>query len=252
MFILFWYTGAENINVSIQFVRFFEDGNVKLVHIISVKIDKNIFDSIIDPESLFQAWQKFRNGKSKRKDVTQFEWNLESNIFKLHRDLVNGIYRHGSYTDFYITDPKLRHIHKATVRDRIVHHAVYQVVNTIFERSFIFDSYSCRIGKGTHAAVNRLEKFVRKVSKNYTGPCWALQFDVKKFFDSVDHDILLSILKQKISCPKTNRLLAEIVGSYSSSNSVGGGDATWNHSRERSPDWEFNLAVVRERVYGCI
>ncbi len=172
---------------------------------------------------MFSAWREFRRGKRGRRDVAEFECSLEDNIFALREDLASGRYKHGPYQRFHIFDPKHRIIHKASVRDRLVHHAVYRVLYPIFEQSFIYDSYSCRIGKGTHAAVSRLQTFVRKVSKNYTSPCWALKFDIKKFFDSVDHNILLNVLKQKISCPKTNRLLAEIVNSYLSSNSVGGG-----------------------------
>ncbi|MBI4098588.1 MAG: Retron-type reverse transcriptase [Candidatus Magasanikbacteria bacterium] len=173
-----------------------------------------MFDEIISLENLFSAWREFRRGKRDKSDVQLFERHIEDNIFSLHEDLANGWYRHGLYERFHIFDPKHRIIHKATVRDRLVHHAVYRVLMPIFERSFIFDSYSCRKGKGTHAAVNRLEDFVRKASKNYTRNCFALQLDIRKVFDSVDHIILLQTLQQKISCPRTNALLTEIVGSY--------------------------------------
>ena len=126
-------------------------------------------------------------------------------------------YRHSDYTSFYITDPKLRHIHKAEVRDRIVHHAVYRILYPIFDKSFIFDSYSCRLNKGTHRAVKRLESFTRKVSGNYTKPCFALKCDVKKFFDSVDHQILLGIIQKKITDLDTIWLLKRIIGSFNKS-----------------------------------
>ena len=183
----------------------------------------NIFSEIISVGNLFSAWCEFRRGKRGRYDVQEFERHLEDNVFELNEDLLNGWYHHGSYHRFHIYDPKHRIIHKAAVRDRLVHHALFRILNPIFERSFIYDSYSCRVGKGTHAAVNRLEVFARKASENNTSPCFALKFDIKKFFDSVDHKILLEILKQKISCTKTNRLLVEIVGSYSNSNTFGGG-----------------------------
>jgi retron-type reverse transcriptase len=186
----------------------------------------SIFDSIVSVNNLFAAWREFRRGKRRKKDVQEFERNLEDNIFQLHGELANGVYRHGPYRRFHVFDPKHRIIHKAGVRDRLVHHAVYRVLNPVFDRSFIFDSYSCRTGKGTHAAVNRLTTFVRRVSRNYAGPCWALKFDVRKFFDSVDHGILFGILEQKIACLKTNRLLREIVSSYSTPKAVGGGVAT--------------------------
>jgi RNA-directed DNA polymerase len=193
-----------------------------------------MFDQIISLENLFAAWREFRRGKRGRQDVQEFERNLEDNIFALRDDLNAGTYRHGPYHRFHIFDPKHRIIHKATVRDRLVHHAVYRVLYPLFDRSFIFDSYSCRIKKGTHAAVDRLELFTRQVSRNYALPCWALKFDIKKFFDSVDHEILMGILERKIASPRQDvgarndtdnvlELLEEIVGSYSTPNPVGGG-----------------------------
>lgn len=182
-----------------------------------------MFDKIISLENLFFAWREFRRGKRGRQDVQEFERNLEDNIFSLRTDLVNGQYCHGSYHRFHIFDPKHRIIHKASVRDRLVHHAVYRVLYQLFDRSFIFDSYSCRIGKGTNAAVDRLGVFAKRVSKNFSGACWALKFDVRKFFDSVDHGILMEILEKRVYDYKTIELLAEVVGSYSISNSVGGG-----------------------------
>lgn len=164
--------------------------------------------------NLLASWQQFRGGKRSREDVGQFERALESELFALHRDLRDGTYRRGGYTGFYITDPKLRHIHKAEIRDRIVHHAVYRVLYPIFNPTFIHDSYSCRLDKGTHRAVKRLESFTRKVSRNYTQPCWALKCDIRKFFDSVDHEILTTLLEKRIDDERVRDLLKEIVGSY--------------------------------------
>lgn len=154
-----------------------------------------------------------------------FERRLEDNVFALAEDMRSGRYRHGPYRKFVIRDPKVRVIHKASVRDRLAHHAIHRVLSPIFERSFIHDSYSCRVGKGTHAAVRRLEVFARKVSRNYNGPCWVLKFDIRRFFDSVDHGILLESLKKRVECPRTLELLANIVGSHMNENTVGGGDA---------------------------
>jgi RNA-directed DNA polymerase len=158
----------------------------------------SLFSQIISIDNLYHSWLEFKKGKRKSFDVQIFERNLEDNLFKLHTELKTKNYWHGKYISFYITDPKQRHIHKATVRDRIVHHAVYRVLYPIFDKSFIFDSYSCRVGKGTHKAVYRLEKFVRKVSKNYKGQSLVLKCDVRKFFASVDHDILMSLIEKKI------------------------------------------------------
>lgn len=176
----------------------------------------NLFSQIVSLENLFLGWKEFRRGKRKKQDVQEFEKHFEDRLFQLHYDLKNKTYRHSYYTSFYITDPKLRHIHKACVKDRIVHHAVYRVLYLIFDKTFIFDSYSCRIGKGTHKAVSRLEKFTRKVSKNYTQPCWALKCDIKVFFDSVDHLILFELIKKKIQDHETLNLIWNIISSFSS------------------------------------
>src|SRR3989344_3129992 len=117
----------------------------------------NIFDEIVSLDNLFLAWFEFRRGKRKKPDVQKFEFSLEDNLFKLHEELKERTYQHSLYQDFYVRDPKLRHIHKASVRDRIVHQAVFRILYQIFDKGFIYDFYSCRFYKGTHKAVSRLE-----------------------------------------------------------------------------------------------
>ena len=180
---------------------------------------KNLFNKIAEPEPLFKAWDEFKSNKRSKADVQLFEKDLERNIFDLSRDLKNTTYKHGPYAGFYIYDPKRRHIHKATVRDRVLHHAIFQVLNGIFEPTFIPNSFSCRIGKGTHKGVAAINAMVRKLSRNYTQPCFALKCDIKKFFDSIDHNILLDLLKRRINDPKLIALLEEIVGSFNSGQS---------------------------------
>ena len=172
------------------------------------------YNEIISSENLFQAWNTFKKGKRKRLDVMLFEQNLEGNIFELHASLKNKIYRHDIYSEFFVNDPKRRHIHKATVKDRIVHQILYDYLVDIFEKTFIFDSYSCRVGKGTHKGVKRLSYFFRKVSKKYTNPCWALKLDIKKFFASVDHSILFGLIEKKIKDEDTLWLLERIITSF--------------------------------------
>lgn len=181
-----------------------------------MRVYKNIFERIISPENIFSAWDAFKSDKRSKLDVSQFEWQLEENIFQLHRELQRKTYRHGPYESFYVKDPKQRHIHKATVRDRILHHAVFSVINPIFEPTFIPTSFSCRVGYGTHKGVEVLEKIMRKVSQNNTHPCFVLKCDVRRFFDSVDHGILLSIIKKCIKDVDAIWLLEAIVRSYES------------------------------------
>ena len=181
-----------------------------------MKIYKDLYWLIISPQALFKAWNIFKSDKRKKPDVAQFELDLEHNIFSLYRDLKNGTYKHGPYYGFWIHDPKLRKIHKATVRDRVLHHALFAVLYDIFEPTFIADSYSCRIGKGTHKGVQKIANIIRIVSKNNTHPCHVLKCDIRKFFDSINHEVLLSILRRKIKDPSAIVLLEEIVESYAS------------------------------------
>lgn len=185
-----------------------------------MKIYKNLFEKIISPENLFSAWDAFKSDKRNKHDVQQFEWRLEENIFQLCRELRNKIYKHGPYTGFYIRDPKQRHIHKASVRDRVLHHAVFSVINPIFEETFIPASFSCRVGYGTHRGVSVLEKIARQIHKNGTSFCFILKCDIQKFFDSVDHQVLLSIIRKRIKDEDAMWLLQEIIESYSSSQST--------------------------------
>lgn len=179
----------------------------------------NLYSEIISTKNLFLAWQVFRRDKRRKQDVMEFEWRLEENIFDLHRNLAEKRYRHGPYTGFYITDPKRRHIHKAIVRDRVLHHAIYNKLYMLFDPTFIATSFSCRVNKGTHKGVMWLRDVVRRVSLNYTKPCYVLKCDIKKFFDSVDHVVLLDILHRRIKDKDVMLLLREIIGSYGSEHS---------------------------------
>jgi Retron-type reverse transcriptase len=181
------------------------------------------YSQLISIENLFQAWSEFRVGKRKRADVQAFERNIEDNLFSLYHDVKKQTYQHGEYQSFYVHDPKRRHIHKAQVSDRVIHHLLYIYLYSLFDKIFIYDSYSCRIDKGTHRAVKRLEKFSRKVSRNYTTDCWALKCDIKKFFASVDHEILLGLLRRKVADPDILWLLEQVIASFSSDQGVGKG-----------------------------
>lgn len=179
------------------------------------------YQDIISSENLLLAWQEFYVGKRNKKDVIEFELNLADNILHLHQELANGIYHHGGYHDFFIADPKLRHIHKAKVCDRLVHHAIYRQIYPFFDKTFISHSYSCRLNKGTHRAINAFNKMAGQISANHTRTCWVLQCDIKKFFDSINHEILLGILKDYISDNRILLLLANIINSYKASSGCG-------------------------------
>ena len=191
-------------------------------------------------ENLYLSYKEFRRGKRKKPDVQLFERHLEDNLFELHHQLKNKTYQHSNYTSFYITDPKRRHIHKASVKDRVVHHAVYRLLYPIFDESFIYDSYSCRLKKGTHKAINRLEKFTRIVSRNHTRPCFALKCDIKKFFASVDHNILYKLVKRKINDKDVLGLIWGIIKSFDSKNQL---PRKLEIERERELKEDYPLAI---------
>lgn len=176
----------------------------------------HVYENIISLENLLAAWKEFIKGKRKRKDVSIFADNLSDNLYDLHQDLKNKLYIHASYSAFNISDPKPRNIHKATVRDRLLHHAIYRILYPYFDKRFIFDSYSCRDNKGTHKAMNRFRDFFYKVSKNNTRTCWVLKCDIRKFFASIDQKILLEILRKHIADEETIMLLNKIITSFSS------------------------------------
>jgi retron-type reverse transcriptase len=177
------------------------------------------YNDIISVENLLLAWKEFKKGKKSRIDVQIFERNLMSNILSLHHELANKTYKHGTYFAFNISDPKPRNIHKASVRDRLLHHTVYRVLYPFFDKTFIVDSYSCRVNKGTHRALRRFEYFARKISKNHTKTCWVLKCDIRKFFASIDQKILLDILDGYVSDKDIVWLLTTVIQSFYSTES---------------------------------
>ena len=181
------------------------------------------FEEIISLENLCLAWQEFIIGKKIRMDVRMFSRRLMDNIVSLNQDLANQTYQHGGYESFYITDPKPRHIHKATVRDRLLHHALHRIFYPFFSRTFIFDSYSCRIGKGLHKAVGRFIQMANQVSQNNTKTCWILKCDIRKFFPSIDHRILFQILQEYIPDKNILWLLRQVIDSFSTDGNFGVG-----------------------------
>jgi RNA-directed DNA polymerase len=172
------------------------------------------FEDIVSVENLLEAWREFLRGKRHRPDVQEFSLCLMDNIFLLHEELLNHIYNHGGYEAFNICDPKPRNIHKAAVRDRLLHHAIYRKLYPFFDKTFIADSYSCRINKGTHKAVNRFREFTHKTSKNNTKTCWVLKCDIRKFFASIDHQILMAILEKYIPDKGILWLLEKVIDSF--------------------------------------
>ncbi len=179
------------------------------------------YNYIISSENLLGAWREFLKGKKSRKDTQLFSFRLIENIAHLYNDLLSGKYTHGPYEAFKINDPKPRSIHKSSVRDRLLHHAVYRQLYPFFDRIFIADSFSCRVNKATYKATKRFKAFYLKESSNETRTCWILKCDIRKFFENIDHQIFLDILRKYISDQNIINLLKNIIYSFSSAHGRG-------------------------------
>ncbi len=163
---------------------------------------------------MLAAWREFLKNKRGRRDIERFSIHLTDNILALRRELFDKTYQHGPYRAFRINDPKPRDIHKATVRDRLLHHAIYRILYPYFDPKFIFDSYSCRYDKGVHRAINRFRDDALKVSRNHTRTVWVLKCDIRKFFANINHEILDNSLKKHIRSGYTILLLSKVVRSF--------------------------------------
>lgn len=179
---------------------------------------KDLYSQIYEWKNLVLAWKNARKRKTKKRYVKRFEANLRENLLKLQQELISKTYKPAPLKNFILRDPKTRKISKSIFRDRVVHHAICNIIVPIFQKGFIFDSHANQIGKGTHKTLERFDKFKRKVSKNHTRTCYVLKADIKHYFEEIDHDILLEIIKRKI--PDENVL--ELIRLILSNQTIGG------------------------------
>lgn len=173
-----------------------------------------LYDSIADIDNLWHAFVKAKRGRESKSSVNLFLKKSSQEIIKLHKMLVNEQVDVGTYHCFRIFEPKERVICAASFSDRVLHHAIMNVCHPYFESFQIFDSYATRIGKGQYAALNRAVLFSREYS-------WFCKLDVRKYFDSVDHALLLSFLGRRFKDERLLRLFKLIIQSYSTVNSKG-------------------------------
>lgn len=166
----------------------------------------NLWPQITAWENLLLAYRKCRRRKRYKPPATAFDFNWEENLLRIQRELLDETYSPGEYRHFHITDPKPRKISAAPFRDRVVHHALVNVLEPIFERRFIFDTYACRRKKGTHRAISRAQCFLRRHD-------WYLKTDIVRFFPTVDHELLFAQLGRTIRDAQTLRLIAVILQS---------------------------------------
>ncbi len=179
-----------------------------------MKVWHRIYYKLITKQNVFRGYKEFLVGKSKKKDVIRFDENKIQNLASLRKALIFKTYRPQGYSEFYVRDPKTRIIHKAQVVDRVVHHIVSDQLEEIFEPTFIYHSYACRKKKGTHRGVRTLQKMGMSVSRNNKRNCWILKCDIKKFFASMNHQVLLKILSRKIKDKDFLDLLSKIIDSF--------------------------------------
>lgn len=174
----------------------------------------NLFENMVSLEHLFECWDLFRRGKRENFDVQVFERHREDNIFSLRDDLMSLEYKHGAYFQFDVFEPKKRNINAASVKDRLVHQIVFSVLSKVFDKRFIFHSFSNRANKGTHLGSSFLTKMLCKSSLNGTRSCYALKMDVRKFFDHVDHSILKMLIRRVIGDEKMLKIVDIIIDSF--------------------------------------
>lgn len=174
----------------------------------------NLWREVCSYENLKLAYKRARRHKTTKGYVIEFEKDLEKNLLLIRSELLLHCYRPKALVTFAIYDPKARKISKSDFRDRIVHHAVCNIIEPIFDKTFISDSYANRAGKGTLGAVNRFDYFKRKASRNNTRKCYVLKADIKRYFENVDHKILINIIRKKIKDPDLLWLIRIIIANH--------------------------------------
>lgn len=187
---------------------------------------KNLYNKLCSYENLLDSFNKAKKNKSKMSYVIKFEENLELNLLNLQKELKNEAYCPSSLKKFIVRDPKTRIIHSSIFIDRIVHHAIINVIEPIYRNIFIYDSFASQKDKGTHEGIKRFQKFMKKVSHNgrlvknpYSKNSiegYVLKCDIRKYFDSMNHEILIKILEKKIQDKKIIDLIRKVLDNFNS------------------------------------
>ncbi|MEW6209733.1 MAG: reverse transcriptase domain-containing protein [Acidobacteriota bacterium] len=176
----------------------------------------NLFERVVDFDNLALAAEKAFRGHKSAIDVARFDFHLETEIFRLQEELITGAYQPRPLHSFEIFEPKRRLICAAHIRDRVAHHAICNVIEPILERGLIYDTYACREGKGTHAAIERAQQFARRAS-------YFVKCDIRKYFASIDQTVLKSLLRRKIKDARLIDLLDRIIDQTVPESQVGKG-----------------------------
>jgi len=214
--------GNNNLNNNARFFGITLAG----LGLLLMKTYRNLWEKLCNEDNLFRAYKKARKHKTQKYYVLEFEKNLQTNLSLLRTELLLHAYRPRPLQTFIICDPKTRKISKSDFRDRIIHHALCNIIEPIFEKSFIFDSYANRGGKGTLKAIRRFEQLSRKVSQNHSQNAFVLKADIKHYFEEVDHIMLINIIHKKIRDPKVMWLIKIILKNYSAEKGMPLGNLT--------------------------
>jgi len=188
------------VTVFLEETRFLEN------NIFMGKVYRHLWAELTSFNNLWWSFKKGAKGKRSQSSVADFENYLEENLLNLQDELRDGSYQPGAYQSFHIHDPKKRLISAAPFRDRVVHHALVSVIQPIYERKFIYDTYANRVGKGTHKALDRCTQYLRRFR-------YVLHMDVRQYFPSIDHAILWEILGQTIADERLLELCRVIIAS---------------------------------------
>lgn len=179
---------------------------------------RNLWKELCSYDNLYLAYRKARKHKTTKDYVVEFEKDLKNNLLLLCSELMLHCYNPKPLVNFIIHDPKTRKISKSNFRDRVIHHALCNVIEPIFDKGFIFDSFANRKGKGALKAVERFDCFKRKASRNNSACCYVLKADIRKYFENVNHSILIDIIRKRIKDRDIIWMIRKILA-----NKVGGG-----------------------------
>lgn len=172
----------------------------------------NLWEEIIQFETLLLAWERTAKGRRRQRDVISFRANLEPNLIEIQESLIHKTYRTGPYRRFFVYEPKKRQIASLPLKDRVVQHALVHVIEPIFEARFIDQSFACRHGKGAHKGADTVQCYIQSVKRTH-GNVYVLKADISKYFPSVCHDVLRRIVAKKIQCRDTLWLINAILDS---------------------------------------
>jgi retron-type reverse transcriptase len=187
-----------------------------------MKTNNNLYEFTISLGNLTLAWRKARKGKTAKEYIIEFEKELEKNLLLLHEELRSKTYKPRPLQTFILRDPKTRKISKSDFRDRIIHHAIVNVLEPIYEKLFIYDCCANRKGKGTLFALKRFDIFKRKVTKNHKlERSYCLKADIKHYFEEIDRVVLLGLLQRRVHDEQLIWLVQQILDTVP--HAIGGG-----------------------------